>query len=286
MARASGARDPAEPSAALAADLRLAEALARLYDVDLVEDPGDLELYLSLAQRTGDPIIELAAGSGRLSIPLAAAGHRVTALDIDPAMLARARQAATRVAAKPVALEFLEADLLDMPGSRAGAYKLAILALNSLLLLGNRDAQRRAVAAMAGLLAPGGIAVIDVWQPGADDLARFDGRLMLEYQRPDPETGLAVTKTAAAWLDASTGGVVLTAIYDEAEPGGTLRRWSRTDRLRLIAADELAGFAEDAGLIVERLAGDYELNAATAGAERTILIAIRPGGRPVRPRRA
>lgn len=254
-----------------------ATALARLYDVDLVEDPGDLELYLALARRTGDPIIELAAGSGRLSVPLAAAGHRVTAVDIDPAMLSRARSAAKRAGADVAArLGLVEADLLDMPGDRAGQYQLAILALNSLLLLGTRDAQRRALASMAGLLAPGGIAVVDAWQPGADDLARFDGRLMLEYQRQDPETGLAVTKTAAAWLDASTGSVVLTAIYDEGPPGEPPRRWSRTDRLRLIAADELTGFAEDAGLIVERLAGDYDLNPATAGAERSVLVAVRP----------
>ncbi|HZM72921.1 MAG TPA: class I SAM-dependent methyltransferase [Candidatus Polarisedimenticolia bacterium] len=254
-----------------------AAALARLYDVDLVEDPGDLELYLALARRTGDPIIELAAGSGRLSVPLAAAGHRVTALDIDPAMLSRARSAATRAGADVAArIELLEADLLQMPGARAGEFQLAILALNSLLLLGSRDAQRRAIASMAGLLAPGGVAVVDVWQPGADDLARFDGRLMLEYQRRDPETGLEVTKTAAAWLDASTGGLALTAIYDEGLPGDPPRRWSRTDRLRLIAADELSGFAEDAGLIVERLGGDYELNPAAAGAERSILVAVRP----------
>ena len=254
-----------------------APALARLYDVDLVEDPGDLELYLALAQRTGDPIIELAAGSGRLSVPLAAAGHQVTTLDIDPAMLDRARSAATRTGAELGGrLELLEADLLDMPGDRAGRYRLAILALNSLLLLGSRDAQRRALKSMAGLLAPGGVAVVDVWQPGADDLARFDGRLMLEYQRTDPETGLGVTKTAAAWLDASTGSVTLTAIYDEGRPGEATRRWSRTDRLRLIAADELSGFAEDAGLVVEHLAGDYDLNPASAGAERSILVAVRP----------
>ena len=254
-----------------------AAALARLYDVDLVEDPGDLELYLALARRTGGPIIELAAGSGRLSIPLAAAGYQVTALDSDPAMLARARRVSAH-AGPDVAgrLELLEADLLDMPANRAGQYQLAILALNSLLLLGTRDAQRRSLAAMAGLLSPAGIAVVDVWQPRADDLARFDGRLMLEYQRPDPETGLIVTKTAAAWHDASTGGVVLTAIYDEGRPGEPPLRWSRIDRLRLITADELSGFAEDAGLIVERLAGDYDLNAATAGAERSILVAVRP----------
>jgi len=71
-------------------------ALARLYDLDLVEDPGDLDLYLALARRTGGPILELAAGSGRLAVPLAEAGHRVTGVDLDPAMLERARSAAMR----------------------------------------------------------------------------------------------------------------------------------------------------------------------------------------------
>ena len=30
-----------------------AAALARLYDLDLADDPGDLDLYLALAGRTG-----------------------------------------------------------------------------------------------------------------------------------------------------------------------------------------------------------------------------------------
>ena len=71
-----------------------AAALARLYDLDLSEDPGDLDLYLALAGRTGGPILELAVGSGRLAVPLAADGHEVTGVDLDPAMLARARRAA------------------------------------------------------------------------------------------------------------------------------------------------------------------------------------------------
>ena len=77
------------------------------------DDPGDIDLYLALAERTGDPVLELAAGSGRIAVPLAAAGHRVTAVDIDPAMLARARASAERerVAAR---LEPVEADLLGV----------------------------------------------------------------------------------------------------------------------------------------------------------------------------
>jgi 2-polyprenyl-3-methyl-5-hydroxy-6-metoxy-1,4-benzoquinol methylase len=71
-----------------------AAALARLYDLDLSDDPGDLDLYLALAGQTGGPILELAAGSGRLAVPLAGAGYEVTGVDLDRAMLDRARAAA------------------------------------------------------------------------------------------------------------------------------------------------------------------------------------------------
>ena len=64
-----------------------ARALARLYDLDLLDDPGDLDLYLALAGRAGGPILELATGSGRLAVPLAEAGYDVTGVDLDPAML-------------------------------------------------------------------------------------------------------------------------------------------------------------------------------------------------------
>ena len=54
-------------------DPERAAEIARLYDLDLAEDPGDVDLYVALAQRTGGPILELAVGSGRIAVPLAAA---------------------------------------------------------------------------------------------------------------------------------------------------------------------------------------------------------------------
>src|SRR5215207_4365133 len=98
-------------------------ALARLYDLDLVEDPGDLDLYLALATRTGGPILELGCGTGRIAVPLAAAGHDVTAVDIDPAMLERARRRAEQAgAAARSRIEFVEADLLGLELPSAGTF--------------------------------------------------------------------------------------------------------------------------------------------------------------------
>ena len=253
-----------------------ARALARLYDVDLVDDPGDLDLYLALATRTGGPVLELAAGTGRVAVPLAAAGHAVTAVDLDAAMLERARrrgeQAGVAVADR---LDLVEADLLGLDLPAAGSYRFALIALNTLFLLATRDAQRAAFEVMARHLEPGGLAVADVWLPDADDLARFDGRLVLEYERIDPESGLHVTKTASAQHDATTGIVNLTSVYEEGADGEPARRWIRRDALRLVSADELRDFATGAGLTVESLAGGYDLEALGPGSDRAIVVARR-----------
>jgi SAM-dependent methyltransferase len=254
-----------------------AHALARLYDVDLLDDPGDLDLYLALAGRAGGPVLELAAGTGRLAIPLAADGHVVTAVDLDAAMLARAaarrKGAGARTAAR---VELVEADLLELALPAAGTFRLAFIALNSLFLLATRPAQRRALEVMARHLGPGGLAAVDIWLPEPDDLARFDGRMVFEYQRTDPETGREVTKVASARFDATTAVVDLTAVYEEGRPGEPAVRWIRRDALRLVGADELRSMAEDAGLVVETIGGDYELEPLGPGSDRAILVARKP----------
>src|ERR671912_98833 len=103
------------------ADDATAAALARYYDLDLQDDPGDLDLYLALAARTEGPVLELAVGSGRVAVPLAEAGFEVVGVDNDAAMLERARVRGGD------ALQLVESDLLEADlGARFG---LAILAL-------------------------------------------------------------------------------------------------------------------------------------------------------------
>jgi SAM-dependent methyltransferase len=265
----------AEPGAGSTAETA-AEALARLYDLDLAEDPGDLDLYRALAARTGGPILELGVGSGRLAVPLAADGHEVTGVDVDPAMLARARTAAVaagRATARRLRLVEGDARTIRLPG--AGTFRLAMIPLNSIFLVGGRADQAAVVATLAAHLAPGGLAVLDAWLPDVDDLARYDGRVMLEWVREEPGSGRTVTKTASAILDPSTGVVRLTTIFEAGLPGEAPVRWVRVDRLRLAGPDELVAHAEAAGLVVETLAGDYDMGDLGPGAERIVLVARR-----------
>ena len=105
-------------------------------------------MYLRLAAANPGPVLELAAGSGRIVSPLAAAGHDVTGVDRDADMLGRARQAWARLESErkswPAARStWSSRTILELNlGRRFG---LVILALNSLLLLGGDDAKQRAL---------------------------------------------------------------------------------------------------------------------------------------------
>jgi ubiquinone/menaquinone biosynthesis C-methylase UbiE len=64
---------------------------ARYYDweFDLIctEQRKDVNLWLKLAEKFGDPILELCCGSGRITIPLLKKGFTITAVDNSPQML-------------------------------------------------------------------------------------------------------------------------------------------------------------------------------------------------------
>ena len=100
--------------------------------------------------------------------------------------------------------------------------------------------------------------------------------MIFEYARREPESGQEVTKVAAARHDPTTGIVDLTVIYEEGPPGGPCIRWMRHDALRLVGAEELRTMAEESGLVVEEIGGDYDLDPVGPGSERAVLIARRP----------
>lgn len=64
---------------------------AENYDVEDDSDTG-VAFYAGLAQESGGPVLEIACGTGRVSLPIARLGYHVTGLDIVPGMLAQARR--------------------------------------------------------------------------------------------------------------------------------------------------------------------------------------------------
>lgn len=274
MPRAPVADAPggARASASDTAAETVAATLARLYDLDLEDDSADVDMYLAFAGASSGPIIELMAGSGRIAVPLAAAGHRVVAVDRDGAMLQRAAALWHNVedrARKGASLDLVEADVLEV--ALAERFDLVIVPLNSLLLLDGRGAQRRLFAKIAELLAPDGRAVIDVWLPAPDDLAVYDGRLVLDWVKDDGRGGHVAKQTSATYAS-STRVARVTSFFDEWRDGEGATRIMRRDTITFVSADELERYAADAGLEMETIAGDYEMGHFAADSERVVMV--------------
>ena len=222
-------------------------------------------------------MLELGVGTGRVAVPLAAAGHAVTGVDDDAAMLARAaarweQARPTRRGRSSGSLELVEADLLEVDlGARFG---LAFLALNSLFLMATYERQVAACGRSPAHLRPGGLAVVDVWLPSADELSAYDARLALEWLRPDAEAGHQVAKLGSARLDTSAATVTLTTFFDRwPTDGGPVERTARTDELRLVRAAELTGHGPGGGPARRRCwRGTIGWSPFGPGAERVMLL--------------
>src|SRR5215472_6883977 len=126
-------------------------------------DPGPaVEFLAGLA--AGGRVLELAIGTGRVALPLAARGITVEGVDASAAMVERLR-------AKPggESIPVTLGDMAQVPVS--GRFRLVYLVANTLFGLLSQARQAQCFANVARVLEPGGMFVIECFVP---DLARFD----------------------------------------------------------------------------------------------------------------
>jgi len=102
--------------------------------------------------------LELAIGTGRVALPLAARGIRVEGIDISPAMVARLR-------AKPGgdALDVRIGDFADVAVDRT--FALVYVVFNTLFNLGSQDDQVRCFENVAAHLEDDGVFVVETYVP-------------------------------------------------------------------------------------------------------------------------
>jgi SAM-dependent methyltransferase len=135
---------------------------------------GDVEYYIDLARTLGGPVLDLGGGTGRVAWPVAEAGFDVTSLDLSAPMLARSEM--KRELASPAArtrVELVHADVRDF--ALAARFGLAIAPFRVFQLLLSPDDQQAALATIHRHLRPGGVLVLQLFDPLLEMCAAFDG---------------------------------------------------------------------------------------------------------------
>jgi SAM-dependent methyltransferase len=136
------------------------------HDLECGAYAEDLGLWLELAAAADGPVLDVGAGTGRVSLELASVGHEVVALDLEPELLATLRARAQR---HGFAIDTVAADARTFAVDRT--FALIVAPMQTVQLLAGKHAQF--VERAAAHLRPGGILAVAIANPPS-----YDGDLL------------------------------------------------------------------------------------------------------------
>ena len=215
------------------------------HDVECGAYAEDLPLWRDLAISHAGPVLDVGAGTGRVSLHLAGQGHRVVALDRSPDLLAALRARSAGLPIEPVAADARDFDL----GERR--FGLILVPMQTVQLLGGPAGRARFLRCARAALAPGGLLAIAI----ADALETFDEVRCLPPIPDIREIDGIVYASRPVAVTNEPGGAVIRRVRETVDTQGR-----RTVEEDLITLDHL----EPATLEAEGAAAGFRVSRARA----------------------
>lgn len=232
---------------------------AAAYDAQAEGIPGDVEFYTRLALEahgSGHPVLELACGTGRVTIPVAREGVRVVGLDRSPAMLGRARE-------KGAGLEnvrWVEGNMREFHLEER--FGLVFIPYRSFLHLLTVEDQFSCLRCIHRHLAAGGRLALNIFNPDIAMMGRWlSGQRGGLHRRGDrythPESGNEVARWETRQYRPASQEVESTFLDEELDDHGMVTsRIYNGLRLRYVFRYEMEHLFARTGFDVESLYGD------------------------------
>ncbi|MBN1963475.1 MAG: class I SAM-dependent methyltransferase [Anaerolineae bacterium] len=231
---------------------------AQLYDQSVSDWPHEIDFYRDLAaQAQGEAIVEVACGTGRVAIPLAEGGARVTGLDLNPAMLDIARKKSRG----RVNMRWVEGDMRSF--ALGESFGLALIPGHAFQNLNTPDDQLDCLACIRRHLVPGGLLVVHLdhqdvgWlgEIGADKAGVYE----TGSEVTDTQTGNRYRESYAWAYERSSQTATLWHVWEQVDSEGMVIRRTESGPIPLhcFFRYEMEHLAYRAGFVVEALYGDF-----------------------------
>lgn len=252
------------------------ERIVPWYDIEHDPFQDDAECFVSLIESHGGGVarvLEIGAGTGRLAVALALAGHHVTAVEPSSAMCqgmrGRLGQLPDKVARR---VHVVEGDgaTFQLPDTSA-PFDTVLLAQNVLahsLTAAERD---QTIARVGQWIRPDGQALVDIDLAGPRRLRETAGQLWWQGTWRLRDGGGELTHLVTASPAREPSIVHLVHFYDLCNPDGALHRTTTRMALAVLEPGEVELALRYAGFQVEETYGDYSCAPFDATSPRLIL---------------
>lgn len=234
---------------------------APYYDLVFTGLEGEAEFYVGQALKRGGPVLELGAGTGRIALPIAMSGVRVTAVDQSKEMLRALRERAKAVKIPRGVLNVVEDDMrsLDKLGD---SFPLILMAYRTFMHLLTPADQLACLRTVHERLEPGGLFILNLWAPKPSRIAALsarDGALSHGGRYPIPGTDRSLVHQCASRYDEFGQRLSEEHYLYEIEADGTVaslttlpleRRWTYPS--------EMAQLVRGAGFETAALMGGFD----------------------------
>jgi SAM-dependent methyltransferase len=221
---------------------------------------GDVEWYRQKAVDAGGPVLELGAGTGRVTIPIAEAGIRVSALDLDTGMLDTLRQKAATLSVD--ARERISIHHGDMRSfTLEQRFALVIIPFRAFLHNVTRDDQLATLRRAHVHLRPGGELALNVFHPSLAYMAANAGSYAGVWRWRETrklDGGGFVVDSDANRYDTVQQRLESMIRTEEFAPDGSLRRtYMMHLELAYLYPSDIESLLTDSGFELIRISGDF-----------------------------
>jgi SAM-dependent methyltransferase len=231
----------------------LYENSAWLYDLDVNVNPkndvlnDDIPFFTEYAKQQQGEILELACGTGRVSIRLAEAGFSVTGLDLSEQMLGIFRE---KLSAKPeLDIKIVHSNMADFKLDRK--FAMIIVPFRAFQALTDDDDIENALTCVREHLADDGIFIVNVFNPHPVMDETWCCPEMVMWERLDEETGNHVVKKVVnERIDIENRVIYPHYVFEVTYPNGKSERILDYLKLKYYYSDQLRAEVEKAGMAV------------------------------------